>query len=273
MFCFFLWTHFVQTTSEPIKRWIFEPPIWMRLPKKESSLSKAMHKPHGHAPAECPFSHLASHLAHKSRRLWHPMKRYFSQKFCMMQVFVRQDWQTTSISPQPSISIKAMTHFLYRAELPAFGPAGVWTHPIQGARKGHSPLGLDQSQNVYAYYQPADILFDHAKDFWKNNGGTPWLLYLHLMEPHDPILHTLFRGTEEYSGVAYGRKGHENPDPSERTYQEPLQTRSRILRSQARLVLFPSQRKTALRQHHHHLGSDHEKNSMNMVDFGTEQHL
>jgi arylsulfatase A-like enzyme len=41
------------------------------------------------------------------------------------------------------------------------------------------------------------------------------MLYLHLMEPHDPYFeHPILKGgKKEYSGIAYGRKEHEHPDP------------------------------------------------------------
>ena len=73
-------------------------------------------------------------------------------------------------------------------------------------------------RSVFSYYQPADTLFAYAKGFLQNNGSQPWMLYLHLMEPHDPYFEhpILTGGVQEYSGVAYGRKEHEHPDP-ERT--------------------------------------------------------
>lgn len=77
-------------------------------------------------------------------------------------------------------------------------------------------LGSDSNRSVYSYYQPADTLFSYAKGFLNNNGSQPWMLYLHLMEPHDPYFEhpVLSGGEQEYSGVAYGRKEHEHPDPN-----------------------------------------------------------
>ncbi|MEC7986629.1 MAG: sulfatase [Myxococcota bacterium] len=75
----------------------------------------------------------------------------------------------------------------------------------------------NNARSVYNYYQPATVLFDYAKSFLEKNKNSRWMLYLHLMEPHDPYFAhpVLSGGTEEYSGEAYGRKGNETPDPAD----------------------------------------------------------
>ena len=108
--------------------------------------------------------------------------------------------------------------FLYtEPDYPLYGSESVFGLTLYKVlEKVLARLGSDSNRSVYSYYQPADTLFSHAKGFLKNNGSNPWMLYLHLMEPHDPYFeHPILKGGEqEYSGVAYGRKEHEHPDPS-----------------------------------------------------------
>ena len=65
---------------------------------------------------------------------------------------------------------------------------------------------------VHNYYQPADVVLGDTKTFIENNKDSRWMIYAHLMEPHDPYFeHPIIdgTGTEEYNGVAYGRAEHE----------------------------------------------------------------
>lgn len=74
---------------------------------------------------------------------------------------------------------------------------------------------------VHNYYQPADVVLGDAKTFIENNKNSRWMIYAHLMEPHDPYFeHPIISGsgTEEYNGVAYGRAEHEHPDPKDTAY-------------------------------------------------------
>ena len=74
---------------------------------------------------------------------------------------------------------------------------------------------------VHNYYQPADVVLGDTKSFIENNKDSRWMIYAHLMEPHDPYFeHPIIdgSGTEEYNGVAYGRAEHEHPDPNDTEY-------------------------------------------------------
>jgi arylsulfatase A-like enzyme len=76
-------------------------------------------------------------------------------------------------------------------------------------------------RDVHNYYQPADIVFEDAKSFISANTDSRWLLYTHLMEPHDPYFeHPNINGSgsEEYNGIAYGRAEHERPDVKDTEY-------------------------------------------------------
>lgn len=78
-----------------------------------------------------------------------------------------------------------------------------------------------EHREVANYYQPADVVFDDAKSFITSNKSSRWMLYAHLMEPHDPYFeHPIITGQseDEYNGIAYGRAENENPDPSETPY-------------------------------------------------------
>ncbi len=74
---------------------------------------------------------------------------------------------------------------------------------------------------VHNYYQPADVVLDDTKTFIETNKDSRWMIYAHVMEPHDPYFeHPIIdgTGTDEYNGVAYGRAEHENPDPKDTEY-------------------------------------------------------
>jgi arylsulfatase A-like enzyme len=74
---------------------------------------------------------------------------------------------------------------------------------------------------VHNYYQPAKVVLQDAKSFISANSQSRWMLYAHLMEPHDPYFeHPIIDGSgkEDYNGVAYGRAEHEQPDPSDTEY-------------------------------------------------------
>ena len=74
---------------------------------------------------------------------------------------------------------------------------------------------------VHDYYQPADVVFNDVKAFIEANDQSRWMMYAHIMEPHDPYFeHPSLKdpSKEEYNGVGYGRAEHENPDPSEAEY-------------------------------------------------------
>ena len=78
---------------------------------------------------------------------------------------------------------------------------------------------------VYNYYQPADVVFKDAQSFITANGSSRWMLYAHLMEPHDPYFeHPVISGEseEDYNGVAYGRAEHEHPDPNDTEYLKKI---------------------------------------------------
>ena len=74
---------------------------------------------------------------------------------------------------------------------------------------------------VHNYYQPADVVLGDARAFINSNKDSRWMIYAHLMEPHDPYFeHPIVDGTgsEDYNGVAYGRAEHEHPDPADTEY-------------------------------------------------------
>ena len=48
-------------------------------------------------------------------------------------------------------------------------------------------------REVSHYYQPASQVFSDAKDFISANKERPWMVYAHLMEPHDPYFEHPFR--------------------------------------------------------------------------------
>ena len=76
-------------------------------------------------------------------------------------------------------------------------------------------------RTVHNYYQPADVVLSDAKAFISNNAESRWVLYAHLMEPHDPYFeHPIIdgSGSDDYNGVAYGRAEHEHPDPADTEY-------------------------------------------------------
>ena len=78
-----------------------------------------------------------------------------------------------------------------------------------------------EHRTVSNYYQPADVVLGDAKSFISANKASRWMIYAHLMEPHDPYFeHPVIdgSGSEDYNGVAYGRAEHENPAPDEATY-------------------------------------------------------
>ena len=74
---------------------------------------------------------------------------------------------------------------------------------------------------VHDYYQPADVVFEDVKAFVEANDDGRWMMYAHIMEPHDPYFeHPSLKDPtkEEYNGVAYGRAEHEHPDPKDTEY-------------------------------------------------------
>ncbi len=76
-------------------------------------------------------------------------------------------------------------------------------------------------RTVHNYYQPADVVFEDGKSFISANADSRWILYTHLMEPHDPYFehpNVNGSGNEEYNGVAYGRAEHEHPDVNDTEY-------------------------------------------------------
>ena len=75
-------------------------------------------------------------------------------------------------------------------------------------------------RKVESYYQPANVVFADAQQFITANTDSKWMLYTHLMEPHDPYFeHPIMEGgTADYNGVAYGRAEHEHPDPNDTDY-------------------------------------------------------
>lgn len=70
----------------------------------------------------------------------------------------------------------------------------VWTH-------------IDTKKRVEEYYQPAEKQLARASEFIAANQGSRYFLFVHLMEPHDPYF------THPWTGEAYGRAEHPNPDP------------------------------------------------------------
>ncbi|MBM76225.1 MAG: hypothetical protein CMK59_12550 [Proteobacteria bacterium] len=78
---------------------------------------------------------------------------------------------------------------------------------------------------VEHYYQPASTVFEDSKKFIQANKDSRWMLYAHLMEPHDPYFeHPFLEGTgeAEFNGVAYGRAENENPDPADTEYLKKI---------------------------------------------------
>ena len=73
---------------------------------------------------------------------------------------------------------------------------------------------------VHDYYQPADVVFEDVKAFIESNDDNRWMMYAHVMEPHDPYFeHPSLSGSgPEYNGVGYGRAEHEHPDPNDTEY-------------------------------------------------------
>ncbi len=73
---------------------------------------------------------------------------------------------------------------------------------------------------VHDYYQPADVVFEDVKAFVEANDQSRWMMYAHIMEPHDPYFeHPSLKGDgPEYNGKAYGRAEHEHPDPNDTEY-------------------------------------------------------
>ena len=88
-----------------------------------------------------------------------------------------------------------------------------------------------EHREVHNYYQPADVVFEDVKSFVEANDQSRWMMYAHIMEPHDPYFeHPSLTGSgPEYNGVAYGRAEHEHPDPNDTEYPRCLQTRDWIL--------------------------------------------
>jgi arylsulfatase A-like enzyme len=109
--------------------------------------------------------------------------------------------------------------FLYtEPEYPLFGSESVFGLTLYKVlEKLVSRFGSKKNRSVHTYYQPATTLFSLSESFLENNKDYPWMLYVHLMEPHDPYFaHPVLNGEEgEYSGIAYGRKEHEHPDPKD----------------------------------------------------------
>ena len=82
-----------------------------------------------------------------------------------------------------------------------------------------------EHRDVHNYYQPADVVFKDARSFITANNSSRWMLYAHLMEPHDPYFeHPVISGASEadYNGVAYGRAEHEHPDPNDTEYLKKI---------------------------------------------------
>jgi len=106
--------------------------------------------------------------------------------------------------------------FVYtEPEYPLYGSESVFGLTLYKVlEKLASRFGSESNRTVQSYYQPADTLISLSKSFLENNSSDPWMLYLHLMEPHDPYFeHPILKGSgAEYSGLAYGRKEHEHPD-------------------------------------------------------------
>lgn len=77
-----------------------------------------------------------------------------------------------------------------------------------------------EHREVHNYYQPADVVFEDVKSFIEANDQSRWMMYAHIMEPHDPYFeHPSLTGSgPEYNGVAYGRAEHEHPDPKDTEY-------------------------------------------------------
>jgi arylsulfatase A-like enzyme len=79
----------------------------------------------------------------------------------------------------------------------------------------------EAERTVGHYYQPADVVLEDAKKFIGANKDSRWMLYAHIMEPHDPYFeHPSVEGTgqSEYNGIAYGRAENERPDPKDTEY-------------------------------------------------------
>jgi arylsulfatase A-like enzyme len=67
---------------------------------------------------------------------------------------------------------------------------------------------VDKKKRVEAYYQPAEKQFTRARAFLDANQDRRAFLFVHLMEPHDPYF------THPWTGEAYGRAEHPNPEPA-----------------------------------------------------------
>jgi arylsulfatase A-like enzyme len=76
-------------------------------------------------------------------------------------------------------------------------------------------------KRVEEFYQPAEVVFDDAKEFIQANKGARWSLFVHLMEPHDPYFeHPYLMGSsdEEFNGIGFARADVEHPDPAKADY-------------------------------------------------------
>lgn len=70
---------------------------------------------------------------------------------------------------------------------------------------------VDTKKRVESYYMPAETQLARGKAFLDaGKDGGPSLLFVHLMEPHDPYF------KHPWDGTAYGRAEFPNPDPSKK---------------------------------------------------------